>query len=248
MFTDCALIFFTKGDMSVSQRHTFLGIIFDTHRGKLYITAEKFNKLMMLLLELMDLLTCSPRSMAKLRGKAQHQFRCLEGVRPFLSRFDRFIGGLETVYEWDLEKEVPGELHHVMGFPFQQLPSLREAGAEMWPLEPSTAYFRWSKGLPNQYGDLVVATWDASVHGIALSVSIRPGQVYRLEGMRFDGVSTIVTFEDTPEAQVHREAAGAPMAMRLLRRLFDLRTVVRRAKSDRLRACFIVPTNHKAGY
>ena len=38
------------------------------------------------------------------------------------------------------------------------------------------------------------------------------------------------------------------MAMRLLRRLFDLRTVVRRAKSDRLRACFIVPTNHKAGY
>ena len=108
---------------------------------------------------------CSPRSMAKLRGKAQHQFRCLEGVRPFLSRFDRFIGGLETVYEWDLEKEVPGELHHVMGFPFQQLPSLREAGAEMWPLEPSTAYFRWSKGLPNQYGDLVVATWDASVHG-----------------------------------------------------------------------------------
>ena len=142
MFTDCALIFFTKGDMSVSQRHTFLGIIFDTHRGKLYITAEKFNKLMMLLLELMDLLTCSPRSMAKLRGKAQHQFRCLEGVRPFLSRFDRFIGGLETVYEWDLEKEVPGELHHVMGFPFQQLPSLREAGAEMWPLEPLTAYFR----------------------------------------------------------------------------------------------------------
>jgi hypothetical protein len=39
MFTDCALIFSTKGDMSVSQRHTFLGIIFDTHRGRLYITA-----------------------------------------------------------------------------------------------------------------------------------------------------------------------------------------------------------------
>jgi hypothetical protein len=38
---------------------------------------------MMLLRELMDLLTCSPRSMAKLLGKAQHQFRSLEGVRPF---------------------------------------------------------------------------------------------------------------------------------------------------------------------
>ena len=83
MFTDCALIFSTKGDMSVPQRHTFLGIIFDTHRGRLYITAEKFDNLMMLLRELMDLLTCSPRSMAKLLGKAQHQFRSLEGVRPF---------------------------------------------------------------------------------------------------------------------------------------------------------------------
>jgi hypothetical protein len=203
MFTDCALIFSTKGDMSVAQRHTFLGIIFDTHRGRLFITAEKFDKLMVLLREIMDLLTCSPRSMTKLRGKAQYQFRCLEGVRPFLPRFDRFIGGQESAYEWDLEKEVPG--------------------AEMWPLEPSTAYFRWSKGLPTQYGDLVVATWDASVHGIALSIAIKPGQVYQLEGMRFDGVSTIVTFEDTPEVQAHREAAGAPMAMRLLRRLFNLR-------------------------
>jgi hypothetical protein len=238
MFTDCALIFSTEGDMSVSQRHTFLGIIFDTHRGRLYITAEKFDKLMMLLRELMDLLTCSPHSMAKLRGKAQHQFRCLEGVRPFLSRFDRFVGGPETVYEWDLEKEVPGELRHGMGFLFQQLPSLREAGAEMWPLEPSTAYFRWSKGLPTQYGDLVVATWDASVHGIALSVAIRPGQVYRLEGMRFDGVSTIVTFEDTPEVQVHREAAGAPMGMRLLRRLFDLRNRTVLLRNDCLPVIF----------
>jgi hypothetical protein len=41
--------------------------------------------------------------------------------------------------------------------------------------------------------------------------------------MRFEGVSTIVTFEDTPEAQVHREAAGAPMVMRLCRRHFNMR-------------------------
>ncbi len=76
---------------------------------------------------------------------------------------------------YELEKEVSGELRHVMGFLFQRLPTLRDAGAEMGPLEPSTAYFRWSKGLPTQYGDLVVATWDASVHGIALSIAIRPG-------------------------------------------------------------------------
>ena len=160
-FTDCALIFSTKGDMLVSQRHTFLGIIFDTHRGRLYITAEKSDKLMMLLRERMDLVPCMPRSMAKLRGKAQLHFRCLEGVRPFLSRFYRFIGGPESVYEWDLETEVSGELRHVMGFLFSRLPTLREANAEMRPLEPSTVYFQWSEGIPTQYGDLVVATCDA---------------------------------------------------------------------------------------
>jgi hypothetical protein len=58
---------------------------------------------MMLLRERMDLVSCLPRSMAKLRGKAQLHFRCLEGVRPFLSRFYRFIGGPESVYEWDLD-------------------------------------------------------------------------------------------------------------------------------------------------
>jgi hypothetical protein len=156
MFTDCALIFSTKGDVSVPQRHTLLGIIFDTHRGLLYITAEKFDKLMMLLRERKDLVLCSPRSMAKLWGKAQAHLRCLEGVRPFLSRFYRFIGGPESVYEWDLETEVSGELRHVIGFLFSRLPTLREANAEMLPLEPSTVYFQWSKGLPTQHGDLVI--------------------------------------------------------------------------------------------
>jgi hypothetical protein len=84
--------------MSVSQRHTLLGIIFDP--GRLYITAEKFDKLMMLLRERKDLVLRLPRSLAKLWGKAQPHLRCLEGVRPFLSRFYRFIGGPESVYEW----------------------------------------------------------------------------------------------------------------------------------------------------
>jgi hypothetical protein len=67
-----------------------------------------------------------------------------------------------------------------------------------------------------------VATWDASVKGVAISLCVRPGEILYLEGMRFEGVtvSTIVTFEDTPEAQVHREAA--PMVMRLCRRHFDM--------------------------
>ena len=66
------------------------------------------------------------------------------------------------------------------------------------PRVASTVYFQLSKGLPTQYGDLVVATCDASVHGIALIIAIRPDHVNRMECMRFDRVSTIITFEDTP--------------------------------------------------
>ena len=73
-------------------------------------------------------------------------------------------------------------------------------------------------GLVVPYDDLVVATWDAARSGIALAVAVKPGVTLRLEGMKFEGVSTIVTLEVTPDAQAHREAAGAPMALRLIRR------------------------------
>jgi hypothetical protein len=82
MMQDCALVFSTKRDMSVSQRHVFLGIIFDTVKGLLFVTEEKFAKLMELMKEIMNLQTCSARNMARLRGKAQHQLKCIEGVLP----------------------------------------------------------------------------------------------------------------------------------------------------------------------
>ena len=68
-----------------------------------------------------------------------------------------------------------------------------------------------------------MVSYDAPEKGVAAAVSVEPGKILRLEGVYFEGVSTIITFEDTPEAQVHREAASAPMVIRLLRRLFDLR-------------------------
>ena len=138
-------------------------------------------------------------------------------------RFDKFIGGAETVYEWDQEKDISAGFRDVMGFLYQRLPGLRAQGAEMWPMEPATVYFRWSSGLLRPNGALIVVSYDASEKGWP-PPSVRSWAIIlRLEGMYFEGVSTIITFEDTPEAQVHREAAGAPMVIRLLRRLFDLR-------------------------
>jgi hypothetical protein len=42
--------------------------------------------------DMMHQAECSPRAMAKLRGKFGHQFRCLEGVGPSLMPFNQFIG------------------------------------------------------------------------------------------------------------------------------------------------------------
>lgn len=70
-----------------------------------------------------------------------------------------------------------------------------------------------------------MGTWDASLrlHYLAISLKDAPGQVQYMQGVRYEGVTTVVTFEGTSEAQVHREALGAPMKMHLLRRLYNLR-------------------------
>jgi hypothetical protein len=92
----------------------------------------------------------------------------------FLVCFDLFIGGPETVYEWDREKEIPAGLRDVMGFLYQRLPALLDLGAEMWPMEQATVYFRWARGLAHPYGDLIVVTYDASEKGIAAVIIMEP--------------------------------------------------------------------------
>ena len=80
-------------------------------------------------------------------------------------RFDKFIGGAETVYEWDQEKDISAGFRDVMGFLYQRLPGLRAQGAEMWPMEPATVYFRWSSGQLRPNGALIVVSHDASERG-----------------------------------------------------------------------------------
>ena len=54
--------------------------------------------------------------------------------------FDRFIGGPGSMDEWDKEAEFCPHLRSNMGFLCQQLPRLLEAGAEMWPMDPTMLY------------------------------------------------------------------------------------------------------------
>ena len=58
-----------KGDLAVRQCHIFWALSSIPFAGE-YITKEKFDKLMALLWEIMQLLMCLPRGMAELRGKA----------------------------------------------------------------------------------------------------------------------------------------------------------------------------------
>jgi hypothetical protein len=121
--------------------------------GGIFIGKEKFQKTKQLLQELMQQADCSPRSMAKLRGKFGHQFRCIEGVTPFLVPFNKFISGPEDTAEWDKEKVIPHELRHTKGTLFKWLPPMQENGAEMWPLDPSTVLHLWEQGMKHQKVD-----------------------------------------------------------------------------------------------
>ena len=64
MMKECALEFLDKGDMTIKQCHLYIGIIFDTLKGRIFIGQEKFQKTMLLLQALMQQAECSPRSMA----------------------------------------------------------------------------------------------------------------------------------------------------------------------------------------
>jgi hypothetical protein len=92
----------------------------------------------------------------------------------------------------------------------------------MWPLDPATLLFRWERGLPHGKRPLVVVYWDSSPLSAGLSIRTRPDQIWRTAGMRYDRATTIVTFSDPIEAQVHRESAGAPISLRVLRSMMDI--------------------------
>jgi hypothetical protein len=189
--------------------HIFICVIFDSHHSRLLISKEKFDKTTALLGEVMQQHEFSPRGMAKLRGKFGHPFRCIEGVAPFLVPFNKFIGGPDSVSEWDECKVIPHSLSTTMGHLFTWLPRLQPAGAEMWPLDPATLLFRWENGLSLLGRPLVVVYWGASPYAVGVSIRTRPEWIWKPAGMCYDQATSIVTFSDPLEAQVHRESAGS---------------------------------------
>ena len=93
-----------KRDMRILQCYLYIGIISDTLKGRVLISKDKFDKTMALPLEMIQQTECTPRMMSRECG---HQFRCIEGVGPFLVPFNQFVGGPESTLEWDTPKQIP---------------------------------------------------------------------------------------------------------------------------------------------
>ena len=110
-----------------------------------------------------------------------------------------------------------------MGTLFKWLPEQYEKGAEMWPLDPRTILFKWEQGIDMPGAPLLAVLWDSPEGAAGISIRERPGEVWRTGGMRYDRATSIAIFGVPLEAQVHRESAGGPLAMRLFRSLVDIR-------------------------
>ncbi len=90
----------------------------------------------------------------------------------------------------------------------------------MWQLGPVTLLFRWIKRIIIALQ--AISDWDASPFSVGRSIRTRPNQIWRTAGIRYDQATTIVTFSDPVEAQVHRESAGAPISLKILDSLMNL--------------------------
>mmetsp|Transcript_41002 Transcript_41002/g.85579 ORF Transcript_41002/g.85579 Transcript_41002/m.85579 type:complete len:148 (+) Transcript_41002:916-1359(+) len=104
MMKQCCLAYSFKGNKRILQIHLFIGIILDTLRGRILLERRSLTKRWRCCTKCTQQSECSPRGMAKLRGKFGQKVRCVEGVSLFLIPFNQFVGASETAAEWDEAK------------------------------------------------------------------------------------------------------------------------------------------------
>ena len=50
---------------------------------------------------------------------------------------------------------------------------------------------------------------------VGVSIRTRPNAIWKTAGVQYDHTTTVVTFNNPIEAQVHRESSGTPMGLQL---------------------------------
>ena len=196
----------------VGQVGEFIGVICDTNDGVFLLTDRKVEKLIYGLSGLIESERYSRREAAEVRGKLVNYGQCMEGTRPFCVPFTIFIGSPKSDYEWDEKLYVPDYLRDNARHLYEVIPRLARQGSPIWRMEPATVMDRWQRGIDLPFR-LVVVTYDAAIFGLALSIRLKPKDIVRTTGRSFDRVSSVITFEQDYEHQVHREGWAGPIAL-----------------------------------
>ena len=223
---DCALEYSDKGDMRILQRHLHIGIISTRSRGA--SSSERKNR---------------QDNGAVARADAAGGVHAKDDVEapgkvrasvPLRRRGATFLGSVQSIH-WGTR--VCARVGHCQANSGQPAPyhgnlvqlasgAVREGGRDV---APRSAHGLVQLGARNRHAGAaapgwVLGQWDSSPEGAAgISIRERPGEVWKTGGMRYEGATSIATFRAPLEAQFHRESAGGPLAMRLLRSLVEIR-------------------------
>ena len=208
-------------DGLLGQVGVFLGVMIDTHRGRLNLTPLKYEKLMADLRAVLTWDEATPRMASKVRGKLQSYSECIEGVKVFGVPFTVFIGPARTVSDWDVQSRAVAGMQETARYLLGYLPRAVPAGAPLWKLEACTMAELSDRGV--EMGCKVfIMTCDAAVPGVGMAYRLGNGEIRACRGRRYDKLSTVMTYAlDRAAAggtreQVWREGWGMVMAFEVM--------------------------------
>jgi len=203
-------------DVHVGQIGVFLGILIDSHKGRVRLTEAKYAKLLSDLRLVMTWERASPRMASKVGGKLQNYSECIQMVKPFVVPFRVFIGAARTVGEWDALSTKVQDMQETARYLLEQLPILVPLGAPLWKLEASTVYELVETGVALDFNVFILTT-DAAIPGVGMAYRKGGGGVIQGRGKRYKQLSDVMTYDlglaasGSLEHQVWREGFGIQM-------------------------------------
>lgn len=206
---------------NISQRAEYTGIVLDTIQGRFFIPEKKLQKLRDCLRDLERAESFSLRTLQSVRGRVMHYSICIMHIRPLAPLISAPGADQDTL---DARLPMTVALRRACSVILNTVDTFADLGAPMWPPVPSSLYGRFLRKELTQER-VAVIIWDSSVHGWGALVRWWANH---------DGLLVVGTFgpNDPVEAQVHREALGACLALAAASKEFDLHNSVVLFRND----------------
>gem|GEM_PF-2417476 len=195
----------------ISQRAEYTGIVLDTIQGRFFIPEKKLQKLRVCLSDLERAESFSLRTLQSVRGRILHYSICIMHIRPLAPLLSAPGANQDAL---DARFPMTVALRRACSVILDTVNRFADLGAPMWPPVPSSLYGRFLRKELRQER-VAVIIWDSSVHGWGALVRWWANH---------DGLLVVGTFgpNDSVEAQVHREALGASLALAAASKESDL--------------------------